>query len=370
MRVILAARRADTHSSSPRAEEPAGDREWTTRWFQPGRREAALARLGLAQKDSGTPLSAEHRDLRGIQLVGQNLAGLDLSDADLSFANLSQSDLTGARLTGARLHGASLFGANLTECEFLNADLSQADLSECTAYRAGFGNAQLCGAKLFHTDASGATFTKAILRGVDARAATLAQARLLETDLTDADFSRSMMSASDLTRSVVQGTSFQDADLSRSRLSGIRGHVTADWIGADIANVDFCGAYLVRRTIEDQNYLHEFRTQNALAAWVYRIWWITSDCGRSFARWGLWTLLIVAMFAGLYEVVDVDYGEHRTSLSSLYYSVVTLTTLGYGDVLPASAAAQLVAMSQVIIGYVMLGGLLSIFSNKMARRAS
>jgi voltage-gated potassium channel Kch len=53
----------------------------------------------------------------------------------------------------------------------------------------------------------------------------------------------------------------------------------------------------------------------------------------------------------------------------LYYSVVTLTTLGYGDVVPASPTAQVLAMCEVVLGYVMLGGLLSIFSNKMSRRA-
>ena len=66
--------------------------------------------------------------------------------------------------------------------------------------------------------------------------------------------------------------------------------------------------------------------------------------------------------------VGVDYGKHPTYLSPLYYSVVTLTTLGYGDVVPASASGQLVAMIEVITGYIMLGGLLSIFSIKMARR--
>ena len=75
------------------------------------------------------------------------------------------------------------------------------------------------------------------------------------------------------------------------------------------------------------------------------------------------------VFAGLFELVAIDYGEHRTPLSSLYYSVVTLTTLGYGDVVPASSWAQILAMIEVVLGYVMLGGLLSIFANKMARRA-
>jgi voltage-gated potassium channel Kch len=70
----------------------------------------------------------------------------------------------------------------------------------------------------------------------------------------------------------------------------------------------------------------------------------------------------------LFKIVGLDYGDHPTRLSPLYYSVVTLTTLGYGDIVPSSLTGQLIAMIEVITGYVMLGGLLSIFSNKMARR--
>ena len=84
---------------------------------------------------------------------------------------------------------------------------------------------------------------------------------------------------------------------------------------------------------------------------------------------GMWTVAIAVFFALAYGFVAVDYGDYETAISPFYYSVVTLTTLGYGDVLPASVPAQIVAMCEVVLGYVMLGGLLSIFSNKMARRA-
>ena len=102
---------------------------------------------------------------------------------------------------------------------------------------------------------------------------------------------------------------------------------------------------------------------------MHAIWWVTSDCGRSFTRWALWIGALAVVFAALYSFVGVDYGEYETWLSPFYYSVVTLTTLGYGDVLPSTLGGQVVAMLEVSIGYVMLGGLLSIFSNKMARRA-
>ena len=89
----------------------------------------------------------------------------------------------------------------------------------------------------------------------------------------------------------------------------------------------------------------------------------------SFMRWVLWTALLAALFAGVYTFVDIDYGDYETALSPLYYSVVTMTTLGYGDALPASTGAQITAMVQVVMGYLMLGGVLSIFATKMGRRA-
>ena len=99
------------------------------------------------------------------------------------------------------------------------------------------------------------------------------------------------------------------------------------------------------------------------------MWWLTSDCGRSFTRWGLLTALVAILFAGVYRFVGVDFGPNETVLSPLYFSVVTLTTLGYGDVLPTTTAAQVVVMCETITGYVMLGGLLAMFSSTFARRA-
>ncbi len=198
---------------------------------------------------------------------------------------------------------------------------------------------------------------------------TLTDARLHEADLTSADLARARLRGADLTGATVALAGFRDTDLAGARLRALRGYASADWVGVDILDVDFAGAYLARRTIMDQNYLHEFRTKNRLNALIYRIWWVTSDCGRSYLRWALWTAIMALIFSLAYTFVDIDYGEFVTPISPVYFSVVTLTTLGYGDVLPMSSAAQVLAMMEVVGGYVMLGGLLSIFANKMGRRA-
>ena len=66
-----------------------------------------------------------------------------------------------------------------------------------------------------------------------------------------------------------------------------------------------------------------------------------------------------------FDVRNLDW-----SFSSMvYYSVVTFTTLGFGDVIPTTQEAAWWVMAEVIAGYVMLGGLISIFATKLARRS-
>ena len=85
----------------------------------------------------------------------------------------------------------------------------------------------------------------------------------------------------------------------------------------------------------------------------------------------MFAFTVAVLYAIMYSfpVVGIDYGDHQTVLSPLYFSIVTFTTLGYGDVLPTSLWGQLLVITEVILGYVGLGGLLSILANKLARRA-
>lgn len=299
------------------------------------------------------------RDLRGADLTGQDLRSTVLTGVDLSDARLSGADLRGCSLRGSTLEGA----------QFVGADLTGADLTDCRASGAVFGQADLTDTSFFGADLSGASLSSSTLHGADLRAADLDQARLREVDLTKADLSRATITEVDLTDAVVTGARFNDADLSRSELRGLKHFETADWIGVSVLDIDFSGAYLVRREIMDQNYLFEFRTRDQLHSILYKVWKATSDCGRSVTRWAAMTVMVALLFAVFYTIVDIDYGPNRTALSPLYFSVVTITTLGYGDALPKSLVAQILVMLEVAVGYMMLGGVLSIFATRMGRRA-
>ena len=203
----------------------------------------------------------------------------------------------------------------------------------------------------------------------DLRASNLKNAKLSEIDLTDAIFTRANLVKSDLKHSNVAGTNFELADMQGSRLLGIKNFQKAFWVGADIRDLDLRGAYLVRRYISDENYLFEFRSMSRFHRAIYFVWWASSDCGRSLFRWFVWLVILTLIFAAVYTQVDIDYGDHATIFSPVYFSFITLTTVGYGDAVPASLTAQIFVALQAITGYMGLGGLLSILGNKMARRA-
>ena len=78
--------------------------------------------------------------------------------------------------------------------------------------------------------------------------------------------------------------------------------------------------------------------------------------------------MIGLVFGVLFSLVPLSAPDYESVLTPFYFSLVTLTTLGYGDVLPASEMGQALVMAEVTVGYLMLGGLVSIFSNKLARR--
>ncbi len=305
-----------------------------------------------------------HRDFSG-----EDLSGLDLTGSNLPGANFAGAKLAGCRFTRANLCGAIFTQTSLDGAEFLGANLDDADFNGARGERVGFAaisgrNIRFVGAELTET-----SFVQSDLQEGDFRGAVLSNAHLRDAHLQNADFTKAKLQHADLESADIRGVSFVDADLCEARLKSIRGFEKASWIGADIRQVDFCGAYLVRRQIQDENYLYEFRNQGSWYELLYRVWWLTSDCGRSLLRWSVMITGVILLFAGLYSWVSVDYGDYPTPLSPLYYSVVTLTTLGYGDVVPTSVPSQILATTEAILGYVFLGGFLSIFANKMSRRA-
>ncbi len=154
----------------------------------------------------------------------------------------------------------------------------------------------------------------------------------------------------------------------------------------DSQHVDEVENPFFKRYVADQQFIRAFSQANPVLA---RLWRWSSDYGRSLALWAAWSILFVFLFAIAYrfpapawmslwlenftpqfhQTTGAYGGEPLTFWDCIYFSVVTFTTLGFGDIVSDNTAARFLVTLEVIFGYVMLGGLISIFANKLASRS-
>jgi len=134
----------------------------------------------------------------------------------------------------------------------------------------------------------------------------------------------------------------------------------------------------LKRYIEDEQWVKSWRGRSKLHQVLFIFWELTSHCGKSILLWAGWSTAVTVTYGFIYwyflsssivfSVGKLD-GIQPGFLAYLYYSIVTSTTLGFGDLVPLTNVARLVVSTEVILGYFMLGGLISIFANKFARRS-
>lgn len=216
--------------------------------------------------------------------------------------------------------------------------------------------ARLTDLDLSFVNLSRAYLQKATLRRVDFRGASLAKAHLEDADLRDVLFENTSL-----------------------------GHIryTEDgywWRGTVLMETHLNGALYVDPVLEryarDQYYLYVLKYKNRKNP-IFRIffflWWLTSNYGKSILLWAFWSVILAFSFAWkFFELGQCSFEVSNLNWNfqtAIYYSVVTFTTLGFGDVTPKTQEAAWWVMAEVIIGYIMLGGLISIFATKMAQRS-
>ncbi|MYF98352.1 potassium channel family protein [Candidatus Poribacteria bacterium] len=153
----------------------------------------------------------------------------------------------------------------------------------------------------------------------------------------------------------------------------------------DSQHVDEVANPFFKRYVADQQFIRAFSKANPMLA---RLWRWSSDYGRNLGLWAFWSLFFALLFAIAYmpfpswtpewmqtlspqfhQATGQYSGEQLTFWNSFYFSIVTFTTLGFGDVVADNATARLLVTLEVIFGYLMLGGLISIFANKLASRS-
>jgi hypothetical protein len=133
--------------------------------------------------------------------------------------------------------------------------------------------------------------------------------------------------------------------------------------------------YITKMHYREKKFWH---TKNLGAWFAFFIWRHTSRYGESFGHWGMTNLITVLGYTIIFYLIGHYASEptHAMVLENggyleggifnyLYYSIVTFTTLGYGDIVPVTFLEKIVAMIEVIQGYVMLGVFLTLLQKRL-----
>jgi len=296
-------------------------------------------------------------DLADAQLSGKTLKKVDFSRTDLNGADLSGAILSKADLCGAELSGAILLKATLSEAKLGFALFKKDQHSRVIFKKTNLRKANLFGANLFR-----ANLNSADLRGDNPIKYYLRRAIIKGAKLFGAKFRSANFRSTDL----------RSADFSEANVWGVKHNRWAKYSGI---RCDTCyGSPRFKRFAQDQEFIEEFRSSGWRRYVLYPLWLVFADCGRSLLPWTAWSLFFMVSFAYIFTRLGDGAFSFTEELgwnfwTALYYSVVTFTTLGFGDITPLTRAASCWVMAEVVIGYVMLGGLISIFATKLARRS-
>jgi uncharacterized protein YjbI with pentapeptide repeats len=287
---------------------------------------------------------------------------------DFSYANFSEMSMRSVNVHNAKFFGANFCKSELGESIFISCHFLGAKLKSSVFYR---GN--LSGSDFWAVDLRKVNFVEANLHSANFLSARLQGAHLKKAKMQNAIFVDARLQRADLTDAWLLDTNLQRANLEGANVTNVkfRHNSSKQKHYQGIRLSGSYGSQIFKSFAQDQDYIEEFRE---LKPFLFKIWWVLANCGRSFCLWAGWSLVLAVSFGFFYYMMGINHIKPDpplpfSLLTMMYYSVVTFTTLGFGDVKPQTELAALVVMAEVIIGYIMLGGLISILANKLARRS-
>ena len=374
-----------------------------------------------------------YMDSQGADLWWENLQWANIEDANPQGASLSGAKLQGADIEGAKLQGAFIPWANLQEADLKGATLQGASIWWANLQGTILWDANLQGANLWRAKLQGAFLWDAKLQGADFNDAVIAGPALkgypnsshsgqeiddLSADFTHVEFSREwrgpLLMALFVSIVSFLGVKIRNKVFKYKKKKKWKRLAWRKWIqnkedmeeesekkkreielkdypklkrcyagrpttffGMDTSRMDASKNPGLKRYIEDEQYIEDFKEKHRVLYWF---WAMSSDCGRCLSLWAFWSFIFAAFFAVIYwgfpKLVEVSPPLNQYDscfpgnlLVKFYFSVVTFTTLGFGDLRAATWLGTIVVGLEVVLGYFFLGGLVAILASKLARRA-
>ncbi|MBU0981897.1 potassium channel family protein [Patescibacteria group bacterium] len=117
----------------------------------------------------------------------------------------------------------------------------------------------------------------------------------------------------------------------------------------------------------------DFYEHKKIGKWLeYKFLEITSNYGTSLTRWALTVLAFSLVMSLGYFLLDLTVAESLRTIPAtghwfdyIYYAMITLTTVGYGDIVPIMFAAKALAVTESFFGFLMLGIFIGLIQKKI-----
>ena len=305
--------------------------------------------------DAGKPINDKRR---------ADLSGKDLSDQEFKDLNLEGALLTNVNFNRSILENAIFNGASLSGPKFIKADLRLAQFEDAILVDVYFTDAQMDNVCLDNANLSSSDFSNADLDSAKLKGANFDSTKIIDTNFSNAEF---------------QQTDFKNVKVTHSRELIFESTVNCVSRFKGVNAQEILHNPMLSQYAADQAYLAQYAKIHKSK---YFLWLGLSDCGRSFFLLGFWSIVIATIFTIIYinmgpcefelsnfQCKTVAESGIQEFLIMLYYSVVTFTTLGFGDITPKGEFSMIIVMFEVILGYIFLGMLISVLSNKVARRS-
>ena len=269
--------------------------------------------------------------------------------------DLSGADLRGANLSGAHLSYASLRNANLAFATLESAYLGDVDLAGCV-----FSGATLFNAKFRNNDFTQVTgLEKVAFR--DVRSGIATKYRMLEDYPEQAEPMYRALVAYFSSRGALDDASWAAyrCRVMHHRILRKKLTYTSNVIDAAV-KPSFSGQETDVRAVVEAGF----------ASWMSNLLEFVKSCiyrgvfgyGEKPLRVAFVSGGVILSYAGVYTLFGAL--AEKGFYTALYFSVVTFTTLGYGDLQPAFAF-RLVAASEALVGLLLSG----LFLFTLSRRA-
>lgn len=357
------------------------------------------------------------------EMDGTTLKSASLGNTEFRYTQMVETDFSDAKkYPGVNIEHSVTF----SNCEMYGACFSNADLQETVFEQNKMVEINFNEAVLKRTVFKSCNMTKGYFINADLTSADLHGAKLSRSNFKHANLESASFKAADLTSADLTCTDMLNCNFCEAQLSFVKYNRFSRYRGIRVDNLQ--GGMIFQRFALDQKYLEEFRaisdvtrlggliipkptkqdlkrTRNWFTWLFYLFWLVSSDCGRSVLLWLAQAVMLSFLFAYIFYTIGIDSPDIDSVFGSsiivpslpstwhslpafisvpleycstildaqfwkmLYYSIVTFTTLGFGDIIPKTYEVVFWVSLEVGLGYIMLGMLISIMANKFARRS-